>query len=138
MGNKVTRTVSLTPEANQRIREGDNGQPWNASQLLEEAIWARAGLTTSPKIDLIERAANEAREKARKEVEAMENAQRAQRAPYLERFDRLVALWRTTSKEKGFESSEEREVNSELDRLISEAKEKGVILVKPVYANAQN
>lgn len=126
--------VSITPEADARLRKGDHGKPWNASLMLEEAIWARAKQDdNTTKTEYAERAAAKARAAAEAEFEKQAAQQAGMRAPYEERLNSLELLWRQAVKENGIGSHEEIDVSKAILALIAEAKTKGVTLVKPEY-----
>ena len=101
---KVQRTTNISLEAAAAI---ERHPEWNVSIMLEEAIWARVGKvqgSTETKEEFLKKRMDPMRAKLEKEFEEQIARQAGLRAPYLERFDRLVSLWRTTAKEKGFGS----------------------------------
>lgn len=137
MANRIQRTVSITPQAEARIRQGTAGISWNASAMLEEAVWTKNGNQPGEtKEAFVERFTNEARVSAEREFEKQQAQQTALRAPYEERLNSLTLLWKQAIKDNGVGSYEEKEVSDALEALIAEAKTKGVTLVKPEYAHA--
>lgn len=135
MANRIHRSVSISTQAEDYLQKHPR---INASALFEEAVWRHAktesGVET--KEAYLEKVTQEARAAAAQEFEKQQATQAGLRAPYEERLNSLTLLWKQAVKKNGVGSSEELEVSSALDALVAEAKAKGVVLVKPEYAQA--